>query len=127
MIIVSSVALALLGVFVSRLIVRRLAAGDAQPDAHACWAIGLFALLPAWLVPFIGLLGTQPGAKPQAVAGAVWVVSAAAALIGVIVSEARVRGAGRCAGAHDARRLWRLGLLALLPAWVIVLGGHVAR
>lgn len=127
MIIVSSVALALLGVFVGRLIVRRLAAGDAPPDAHACWAIGLVTLLPAWLVPFIGLLGTRPGATPQAVTGAVWVLSAAAALIGVIVSEARVRGADRCAGAHDARRFWRLGLLALLPAWVIVLSGHVAR
>jgi hypothetical protein len=29
--------------------------------------------------------------------------------------------------AHHAARLWRLGVLAFLPAWVIVLIGHVVR
>ena len=87
--------------------------------------LGLVTLLPAWLVAFVGLLGTTPGVRPQLVSGAAWLLSAAAGLIGAIATEARVRETGDFAEAHQATRLWRLGVLAFLPAWVIVLSGHV--
>jgi hypothetical protein len=100
-----------------------LTAGDASRDPHAYWALGLVALLPAWLVAFVGLLGTEPGAKPQLA----WVLSTAAMLIGAIATEGRVRRAGDTVEAQHAPRLWRLGVLAFLPAWVIALAGHVVR
>ncbi len=125
-IISSSVLLGLIGVVASRAGLTRLTAADASRDPHAYWALGLVSLIPAWLVAFVGLLGTQPGAKPQLVSGAAWVLSAAAMLIGAIATEAHVRRAGDTAEVHIAR-LWRLGVLAFLPAWVIALGGHVGR
>jgi len=88
-------------------------------------ALGLVTLLPAWLVAFVGLLGATPGVRPQLVSGAAWLLSTAAGLIGAIATEACVRGTGDFAEAHHATRLWRLGVLAFLPAWVIVLNGHV--
>ena len=124
-IIASSVLLGLIGVVASRSGLTHLTADGASRDPHAYWALGLVTLVPSWLVAFVGLLGTTPGVRPQLVSGAL--LSAAAGLIGAIVTEARVRETGDFAEAHQATRLWRLGVLAFLPAWVIVLSGHVAR
>ena len=62
--------------------------------------------------------------RPQLVAAT---LSGAAGLIGAIATEARVRALGESAEVHHAERLWRLGVLALLPAWGIVLVGYVVR
>ncbi len=126
-IIASSGLLGLIGVLASRIGLTSLTADGTSRDPHAYWALGLVALLPAWLVAFVGLLGATPGVRPQLVSGAAWLLSAAAGLIGAIATEARVRATGDLAEAHHARRLWRLGVLAFLPAWVIVLSGHVVR
>ena len=125
--IIASVFLGLFGVVMSRIGLTRLTQHDGSRDQHAYWALGLVTLLPAWLVAFVGLLGTTPGVRPQLMPGAAWLLSAAAALAGAIATEARVRGAGDSEAAHRASRLWRLGLLALLPAWVIALIGYAAR
>ena len=124
-IIASSVLLGLIGVVASRIGLTHLTADGASRDPHAYWALGLVTLLPAWLVAFVGLLGITPGVRPQLVSGAL--LSAAAGLIGAIATEARVRETGDFAEAHHATRLWRLGVLAFLPSWVIVLSGHVVR
>ena len=125
-ILASSVLLGLIGVVASRIGLTYLTADGALRDPHAYWALGLVALLPAWLVAFVGLLGTTPGVRAHLVSSAAWLLSAAAALIGAIATEAGVRGAGDSVEAHHAARLWRLGLLAFLPAWVIVLIGYAA-
>jgi hypothetical protein len=104
-----------------------LTAGNTSRDPHAYWALGLVALLPAWVVAFVGLLGTEPGAKPQLASAVAWVLSAAAMLIGAIATEAGVRRAGDTVEAQRAPRLWRLGVLAFLPGWVIALAGHGVR
>ena len=126
-IVVSSVLLGLIGVVASRIGLTNLTADGASRDPHAYWGLGLVTLLPAWLVAFVGLLGTTPGARPQLVSGVAWLLSAAAGLIGAIATEARVRQTGDFAEAHQATRLWRLGVLAFLPAWLIVLSGHLVR
>jgi hypothetical protein len=126
-IVVTSILLGLIGVVASRIGLTYLIADRASRDPHAYWALGLVTLLPAWLVAFVGLLGTTPGVRPQLVSSAAWLLSAAAGLIGAIATEGRVRETGDFAEAHHATRLWRLGVLAFLPAWVIVLSGHVAR
>ena len=126
-IIASSILLGLIGVVASRVGLTRLTADGASRAPHACWALGLVALLPAWLVAFVGLLGATPGVRPQLVSSAAFLLSAAAGLIGAIATEARVRRAGDSVEAHQATRPWQLGMLALLPAWVIALGSHVVR
>jgi NO-binding membrane sensor protein with MHYT domain len=125
-IIVSSIVLAPVGVFLSLAVLRRLTADSASRDPHAYWALGLITLLPAWLVAFIGLLGTTPGVRPHGASAVVFVLSAAAGLLGAILTEARVREA---TGSHEPwhpTRMWRLGLLAALPAWLLALGGYAA-
>ena len=125
-IIVSSIVLALVGVLASLAGLRRLTAGGASRDPHAYWALGLVTLLPAWLVAFIGLLGTTPGVRPHGASAAVFLLSVAAGLLGAIVTEARVREAGDSHESWHPTPVWRLGLLAFFPAWVLALGGYAA-
>jgi hypothetical protein len=125
-IVIACLALLGLAIIASRLALRRLAGEGMTRDPHAYWALGLVTPLPAWLVAFLGLLGTQPGARPQMISSAAWVLSAAAALVGAITTEARVRGAGDSIAPQHAARFWRLGLLVLLPALGIALIGHAA-
>jgi hypothetical protein len=122
-----SLALALVGVVTGRTILTRVTDVEAPRDPHGYWALGLVTLLPAWLVAFVGLLGSQPVAPRPLAAGVAWVLSAAAMLVGAIATEARARQAGEHAETRDAARLWRLGVLAFLPAWLIALGGHLVR
>ncbi|MGH7333540.1 MAG: hypothetical protein ACREKS_12525 [Candidatus Rokuibacteriota bacterium] len=126
-IIAASALLGLIGVVASRLGLTRLTASDASRDGHVYWAVGVGALGPAWLIAFVGLLPTAPGLRPQLASAASWLLSGAAALIGAIVTQARVRDSRERAEAGRATRLWCLGVLALLPAWLIALGGHVVR
>jgi hypothetical protein len=76
-------------------------------------------------VLFVSLLGSTPGSRPRGLAAAVFVLSGAAALLGAITTEARARDAGEAVPVSDAARLWRLGVLAVVPAWALVLVGHV--
>ena len=125
-VIASSILLALIGVAVSLVGLGRLTDGDASRDPHTYWALGLVSLLPAWLVAFIGLLGPTPGLRPHGASAAAFVLSAAAGLLGAIVTETRVRDAGDFPTPRHAKRLWRLGLMALVPAWVLALSGYAA-
>ncbi len=109
-----------LGSAATRALVHRLAAGGRAQDPYVSWSLGLAGLVPAWLIAFVGLLGTTPGVRPQLAAAVPWILSAASALLGAIVSEARVRAAP--AGRPWARG-WREGVLALAPAWAIALAG----
>lgn len=105
----------------------RLAGRGPAGEPHACWAVGLAGLVPAWLIVFIALLGPEPARRLPVVAAAAWVVSAAAALAGAIASESRLRRAAGEAGDRPApAHAWRLGALALLPAWLVALAGHLA-
>ena len=122
----TSIVLALVGTFASLAGLRRLTAADASRDPHAYWALGLVTLLPAWLVAFIGLLGTAPGVRPHGASAAFFVLSSAAGLLGAIVTEARVREIADSHKPWHPTRLWRLGLLAVFPAWVLALGGYAA-
>jgi hypothetical protein len=111
-----SVVLAGLGLAASRWGAARLGR-EAAP--RGAWLAGLPALLPAWLVVFVSLLGGAgevPGAPRTAFLGA-----SAAAILGVIASDGLFsREERRLAG---PRRLvcWLLGAAALGPAWLVAL------
>lgn len=87
-----------------------------------CWALGLAALLPAWLIAFLGLMGSSPIGRriPLEIA---FLLSSAAALLGVIVTDAVVRRLSEPARPHRPLTYWLLGVAALVPAWGIALAG----
>ena len=116
-----SLVAGLVGVVGTRLGLARLdRRGSAQPP-EVSWALGLVALLPAWLIAFMGLLGSARDGQP----GRSLLLSVAAALLGVIVTDARVRRLREAGDSGRAARYWLLGVWALLPAWAIALLGHV--
>src|SRR5262249_56960820 len=115
-IIVSSVLLGLIGVVASRIGLTYLTADGTSRDPHAYWALGLVTLLPAWLVAFLGLLGTTPGVRPQLVSGAAWLLSAAAGRTGARAPAAPVRAGGAVARAPPPPRAWGAGGGARPPA-----------
>jgi hypothetical protein len=123
LIVTSSLLLALAGVLATRAGTNRLAGGSAR-DPHVYWALGLVALLPAWLVVFLALLPV-PGMRLQLISAVAWLLSAAAGLVGAIATEGRLRHLDE-SGLHPSpRRLWRLGVMALAPSWAIALVGHI--
>jgi hypothetical protein len=125
LIVTSSLLLALAGVLATRAGTNRLAGGSAR-DPHVYWALGLVALLPAWLVVFLALLPV-PGMRLQLISAVAWLLSAAAGLVGAIATEGRLRHLDE-SGLHPSpRRLWRLGVTALAPSWAIALVGYVLR
>jgi hypothetical protein len=116
-----SVALGALGVAVAALLLRRYRRILPFCETDRYWIVGLFALFPAWLVAVWGLLGTGNIDSPTYAPPRALIVSSAAALIGVIVSDyfkRRIRGA-RITLSPGAS--WLLGLASLTVAWVIAL------
>jgi hypothetical protein len=122
-VVVASAVLGLVGILATRWGVGRLAAGGRLPDAHTFWLLGLVALLPGWLVAFVALLGAMPGGRPPVTAAVPWILSTAAALVGAIASEARVRRAGEV----DPVSCWWAGLAGFVPAWALAVAGHVLQ
>lgn len=85
------------------------------------WLLGITALLPAWLIAFLDLLGRSSGPRPEKALSLSWILTTSVALLGVIVTDQvvkRLRESGR-----DRRPViyWLLGVVALLPAWGIAL------
>ena len=124
-IVTSSLLLALAGVLATRAGLNRLATGSAR-DLHVYWALGLLALLPAWLVVFVTLL-PDPGTRLRLGSAVAWLLSAAAGLAGAIATEGRLRFLEESGLDPSPGRLWRLGVLALTPSWAIALVGHLLR
>lgn len=114
-----SIAAAAAGLLASGLILRRLGRRP-DPSPTAAWLLGLGGLGPAWLVAFLGLLGPAPVTPPESLAGASFVLSSAAALVGVISSDALLRRRQRT-GRPVLLTAWLLGLAGLLPGWLIAL------
>ncbi len=121
-IVIASLLVGVLGILLSRVGLRRVATGDRDP--HAYWGLGLVALLPAWLIAFLTLLPGDPGLRPQPLPMALWILSAAAALLGAILTERRACPSDESKDIRSPAESWRLGVLAFVPAWAIVLVGH---
>ncbi|MFQ5520027.1 MAG: hypothetical protein ACE5FK_01405 [Candidatus Methylomirabilia bacterium] len=87
------------------------------------WLLGLLAFFPAWLIPFLSLLGRSVETLPEA-SVAVWaILSASAGLLGAIVTDAVVRHLRGSAEPERRMKYWAVGLAALVPAWGIALVG----
>lgn len=115
-----SAALGLLGVAASGLAVARLRRQEDRWGPLAYWLLGLAALFPAWLVVFVALLGS---ASPLPGASRVWILSSAAALLGVIATDAATRRLHESDRARSPVTYWLLGVVAFVPAWAFALLG----
>ena len=85
------------------------------------WVLGLAALLPTWLIGFLGLLGSPLGERPEEPLAIGFILSSSAALLGLIVTDAVVRRLRDSGHAHPPITYWLLGVAALAPAWGIAL------
>jgi hypothetical protein len=117
--VVWSLALAVVGVLVSRWGAAAVARRPGPPTPRTLWVVGLPALLLAWLVPFVALLnasGTIEGPPRKTFMGA-----SAAALLGVLGSDWLINREEK--RGPEARPLlsWLLGAAALVPAWLVAL------
>jgi hypothetical protein len=111
-----TVVVAVLGLAASRWMASTLARGAAP---RVVWLTGLPALVPAWLVAFVSLLGdagSAAGAPRTAFLGA-----SAAAILGVIASDALFSREERRPGGARPLVCWLLGAAALGPAWLVAL------
>jgi len=83
------------------------------------WLLGLLALFPAWLIAFLALI--QP-ATEQAVdvpLPPAALLSSGAGLLGIIATDYLLRRRQKPLATPLA--WWAFGLLALLPAWIVIL------
>jgi len=92
------------------------------------WCLGLVALLPAWLLAFLGLLAAPTGQSVVAVLlPPAAILSSGVGLLGVVATDAAVRRL-HASGRLDGRVLyWLLGVVALLPGWGVALFGLLRR
>lgn len=82
------------------------------------WLLGLAALGPAWLVGLVGLLNATGAGTVAAPRGA-FLAPSAAALLGMIASDAAARRLRESGRPGPGIVYWLLGVLAFLPAWAI--------
>jgi len=126
-VVVASLVLAFLGLLATRTAVANLATGAHARDPHVYWVLGVVALLPAWLVPFVALMGSVPTGRIHLGWAVPWALSSTTALIGAIVSEATVRLGAEASSPRSPAQCWRLGLGWFSPAWLIALLGYALR
>lgn len=118
-----SVGAAALGLLATWVVTTRLTRREPPPGPMLYWALGLAALLPAWLIAFLGLMGGSPVGRPTIPLEIPFLLSSAAALLGVIVTDAVVRQLSDPARPHRPLTYWLLGVAALVPAWGVALAG----
>lgn len=118
-----SVVAALGGVLATWTVTVRLHRVAASRPPEVYWLLGLAALLPAWLIAFLGLLGHLTGRFPEKPLEAWWILSASAAILGVILTDGVVRKWREATKASPPARYWLLGMGAFAPAWGLAVLG----
>lgn len=116
-----SVVIGLLGILGTALFLKRLGGGVSQWTTRQSWLMGVAGLFPAWLFGFLALLGSSAGKSPDTPLPPSALFSSAAALFGIIITEAAVRRGRIPEILSTPWGCWLLGLAALLPAWGITL------
>lgn len=122
-VVVWSIALGLLGALAALGGTAYLGGRPSSRSPHLYWVLGLAGLLPAWLIGFVGLLGASTGQRPEVSLSFPFILSSAAALFGVILTDAAVRRSLESGQVRRPVAYWLLGVVALFPAWCIVLLG----
>ena len=122
-----SILAGLLGVLGTGVAAAYLSRRNSSRQGAIYWLLGIAALLPAWLIAFLDLLGRSTGPRPERASIASWILSSSVALLGVIVTDAAVKRLRESGRGHRPLTYWLLGVLALLPGWGIALLGLIAK
>ncbi len=117
------VLVGVLGVFGTGAMAAHLSRRASRRDPMQYWLLGLLALLPAWLIAFVSLLGASTGRPSEGAVRIFWILSSSAALLGVIVTDAAVGHVRKPEGARRPLAAWLLGVAAFFPAWGLALLG----
>jgi hypothetical protein len=120
-----SVLIGLVGALATWGAMRSLGARESSQRPHLDWSLGLAALLPAWLIAFVGLLGASPTGRPEASLSVFLHLASSAALLGIILSDGAMRRLRESGRAYRSVTYWLLGGAALVPAWGIALVGLI--
>jgi hypothetical protein len=115
----------LIGGAATWLATRRFSQSNQRRPIELYWALGMAALIPAWLLAFLGLVGSFTGRRPDMALGAFWILSSAAALLGAIVTSAILEGRRESGREVSPVAGWLLGLAAIGPAWGLALLGQL--
>jgi hypothetical protein len=119
-----SVLIGLVGALATWGTMRTLGARESSQRPYLHWTLGLAALLPAWLIALVGLLGASPtGRRPEASLSVFLHLAPSAALLGIILSDGAMRRLRESGRAYRSVTYWLLGGAALVPAWGIALMG----
>jgi len=89
-----SILAGVLGVLATELIAGYLGSQRISRGGTIYWLLGILALLPAWLIPFLDLLARTSGPRPEKALIAAWMLSSSSALLGVIVTDAVLKCVG---------------------------------
>ena len=114
-----AVVVGIFGVIWTGAVVAFLRRRETSPSASRYWVCGLAALLPAWLISLLALLGQWTGQGPVAPMPPSVILSSSGALVGVIVTDWVVRRLDGKGSVHQPITYWLLGVIAFLPAWGI--------
>lgn len=106
-----------LGICGTGALIVRLSSRSPHPSPERYWLLGMAALFLAWLIAFLGVLGSSTGPMPE---GA-FLGSSSAPLVGVIVTDTVVRHLRQSERDHRPVTYWLLGIAAFLPGWGIAL------
>jgi hypothetical protein len=91
-----------------------------RPESRAAWLVGLAALFPAWLSAFLTLIDPASRSAVDIPLPPRALLSSGAALLGIIATDYYFRKSGAVVKALNA---WFIGVVALLPAWLIAAVG----
>ncbi len=114
-----AVVVGIFGAIWTGAVVAYLRRRETSPSASRYWLCGLAALLPAWLISLLALLGQWTGQGQDVPMPPSVILSSSGALVGVIVTDWAVRRLDGKGSVHHPIVYWLLGVIAFLPAWVI--------
>jgi hypothetical protein len=107
----ASLIIAFVGVLASAAVMFYIA-----PDSRHAWMLGLAGIFPAWLIAFLTLVDPASRSPVDIPLPPRALLSSGAGLLGVIATDYWLRKSG---GAIKAMNAWMIGIVALLPAWLI--------
>ena len=97
-------------------LLARLSSRQRPYSPERYWLLGMAALVPAWLIAFLGGIEPPGGAAPNK---PLFIFSSALPLLGAIVTDAVVRHLRHSGRDRRPVTYWLIGVAALLPGWVI--------
>jgi hypothetical protein len=115
-----SIVLGVLGLFATGVVLQYLSRQVSNWRPRHYWLLGLMALLPAWLIAFLGLLPSSVGPERCPLPRSALLCSVTA-LFGVIFTEMAVRQLDKRGYSFCSFIFWLLGVAGLVPAWVLAL------